>query len=231
VQTLYLKNARALVERAASWLTQDVHGNNLILGVALRAAEQAREAYGWIVEDRNETKIAAFRTPPHALLVSAGAPNAAKAMASFIEIALPGATGPVREIEAFSQSWRQKNHLASERRTDMTFYTCAELQPAADPGGALLKADVSQLDELVTLNIAAAKAMLLPPTEQHPDEIRVDTERTMPKDGNFFGPKARQYCLWRGTHMALKIRARELAGFTRRPNTKGTAMAQRFAAG
>jgi hypothetical protein len=141
--------ARALLERAETWLLRAEDLNNLILSLAYAVAEE--EAAGAAapdagpaapffasVEASGRVVGCAFRTPPHQLLMTEMPPEGAVTLARHLgEVyrSLPAVLGPPALAEFFAREWRALEGAVARRGADQRLYRLDEVMLLDAPGG------------------------------------------------------------------------------------------------
>jgi predicted GNAT family acetyltransferase len=129
---------RAFLAKAQGFLERDEAENNLLFGLALSMAEGTMTVSATpilaTVEDGDEVVLAALRTPPHNLVVSAGPTAALEALAADLRargFALPGVIGPSSHAATFARIWAPQGHERAMSQMIMTATTVAPHTPAA----------------------------------------------------------------------------------------------------
>ena len=138
-----LEDPGAFLETASSLLLADEARNNLILGIAgtLRHHPAAYDEYRlWLVEDGGQIVGAALQTPPYNLVLSR--PRDDEALGVLADalstqgLELPGVTGAVPEVDAFSEIWSARAGTRRRRRIAQRIYRITELRPTQVVPGA-----------------------------------------------------------------------------------------------
>ena len=177
-----LEDPGAFLETASSLLLADEARNNLILGIAgtLRHHPAAYDEYRlWLVEDGSQVVGAALQTPPYNLVLSRPRDDevlvALAAALSTQGLELPGVTGAVPEVDAFSEVWSARAGVRRRRRMAQRIYRITELRSTQDvPGRARAATEADR--ELLVAWVGAFAAEAMP--EGAPDrgaERTVDT--------------------------------------------------------
>ena len=176
-----LEDPGAFLEATAQLLLEDEARNNLILGIAGTLAQHPSvypDFRLWLVEnDRGEVVGAALQTPPYNLVL--GRPHDDDALAALADALaiqgaeLPGVTGAVPEVDAFSECWAERTGLSPQRRMAQRIYGITELRSADDVSGRARTATEADRELLIDW-ISAFVAEALP--EDAPGR---DAERTV----------------------------------------------------
>lgn len=187
-----LEDPGAFLEATAPLLLKDEARNNLILGIAGTLDQHPsvyREFRLWLVEDESgEVVGAALRTPPYNLVL--GRPRDDDALVALVDalsaqrVGLPGVTGAVPEVEAFSESWVTTNGLGRQRRVAQRIYRLTELRPVEHARGHARTATEADSDLLVEW-VAAFVAEALPEGAPGGDPERTVDARLRAGAGGF----------------------------------------------
>ena len=175
-----LEDPGAFLETASSLLLADEARNNLILGIAgtLRDHPSVYDEYRlWLVEDRSRIVGAALQTPPYNLVLSR--PRDDEVLVALADafstqgVELPGVTGAVPEVDAFSENWSARAGTRRRRRMAQRIYRITELRSTQDvPGNARAATEADR--ELLVAWVGAFAVEAMP--EGAPDR---DAERTV----------------------------------------------------
>jgi predicted GNAT family acetyltransferase len=111
--------------------------------------------------------------------------EAARWAAGNLEANFTNVTGVAEAVEPFARNWADCHACNAVLETAMTFYVLEKLQPFAHPGGKLRTAKAEELQELVSLSVAAAREMKLPAIEQQAAVVAERVQRNI--------AEARQY--------------------------------------
>ena len=155
----FLRHApTTFLDRAAPFLERVEAENNLLLGIgaSLARGEMSLSAMPIVatIEDDEGVVLAALRTPPHNLLLSTGSEQAVIVLCDALKaegIGLPGVTGPAELAESFAEKWAGE---ARELTMRQRVYSCTNVVPPPDPGGAMRAAREQELDALVSYVVA-----------------------------------------------------------------------------
>jgi len=149
-------DAATFLARAGAFLLADDAVNGLIYGIASRVREGT--AYGEqqpffiTVADGDGVVLAALRTPPYNVVVSAGAEAAGEVLG--VELAeagqaLPGASGPSEPAMAFARAFTSRRGLRLKERTAQLLFMVREVIPARPGPGRARPATVSDRPLLI----------------------------------------------------------------------------------
>ena len=139
-----LEDPGAFLEAAAPLLLADEARNNLILGIADTLCHHPSvydEFRLWLVEDAGQIVGAALQTPPYNL--GLGRPRDDEVLGALADalstqgVELPGVSGAVPEVDAFSEIWSARAGVTRRRRMAQRVYRITELRSVQDvPGRA-----------------------------------------------------------------------------------------------
>ena len=162
-----LEDPGAFLETAAPLLLADEARNNLILGIAgtLRDHPSVYDEYRlWLVEDGGQVVGAALQTPPYNLVLSR--PRDDEVLVALADalstqgVELPGVTGAVPEVDAFSENWSARAGARRRRRMAQRIYRITELRSVQDVPGRARAATEADRELLVRwVGAFAAEAM------------------------------------------------------------------------
>jgi uncharacterized protein len=130
------------LEAAGPLLLQDEARHNLALGIAGTLRDHPSvypEHHLWLVEDGDRVLGAALQTPPFNLVVGSAPDAAYSALADKLhdeDVELPGVTGAVPEVEAFTRAWEERTGLRRRRRMGQRIYKLTTLRPPRTVGGS-----------------------------------------------------------------------------------------------
>lgn len=134
-----LSDPSAFLAAAGPLLLEDEARHNLVLGIAGTLRDHPGvylEHRLWLVEDDDRVVGAALQTPPFNLVVAGSASeDASSALAEKLYeegVELPGVTGAVPEVEAFTNAWEERNGLRGRLRMAQRIY---KLTTLGRPGG------------------------------------------------------------------------------------------------
>jgi len=187
-----LENPGAFLEATAPLLLEDEARNNLILGIA-GTLDEHPSVYGefrlWLVENTTgEVVGAALQTPPYNLVLGRPRDNdALVALADALSAQgteLPGVTGAVPEVEAFSENWVVRNGSGRQRRVAQRIYRLSELRRVGNARGHARTATEADRDLLVEW-VAAFVAESLPEGAPGGDADRTVDARLRAGAGGF----------------------------------------------
>lgn len=158
----------AFLGAAAPLLLEDEARNNLILGIAGtldRHPSVYQEFRLWLVEDCGSQVLgAALQTPPYNLVL--GRPRADDVLLTLADalstqrVELPGVTGAVPEIDAFSENWVVRTGVRRRRRMAQRIYRLTALRRVEDVPGRARTATEADRELLVAwVKAFAAEAM------------------------------------------------------------------------
>jgi len=187
-----LDDPGAFLESTIPLLLEDEARNNLILGIAGTLDRHPTihpEFRLWLVEDgTGDVTAAALRTPPYNLVL--GQPRTEEALVMLADalsdqrVELPGVTGAVPEVDAFSERWLTRTGLRRNRRMAQRIYRLTELSSVADVRGHARTATQADRALLVGwLDAFAAEAM--PEGAPAIDAERLVDARLHPGAGGF----------------------------------------------
>ena len=175
-----LDDPGAFLEAAGPLLLADEARNNLILGIAgtLRHHPSVYDEYRlWLVEDGGQIVGAALQTPPYNLVLSR--PRDDEVLVALADalstqgLELPGVTGAVPEVDAFSEVWSARAGVWRRRRMAQRIYRITELRSVQHvPGRARAATEADR--ELLVAWVGAFATEAMP--EGAPDR---DAERTV----------------------------------------------------
>lgn len=138
-----LSDPGAFLEAASPLLLEDEARHNLVLGIGGTLRDHPSvypEHRLWLVEDGDRVVGAALQTPPFNLVVAGSASQRGfSALAETLHedgVELPGVTGAVPEVDAFTSAWEQRTGLRGRRRMAQRIYRLTTLRPPRDVGGS-----------------------------------------------------------------------------------------------
>jgi predicted GNAT family acetyltransferase len=134
-----LDDSARFLDLAGPFLAQREAENTVLLGAALRCRRGSPDdVVMLVVQDGVAVALAAIMTPPHALVVSTGEPQA---IASLVEavgeagLRLPGVFGLAPMAEHFALSWCKRTRAEARPETQSLLYrACRIVLPASVPG-------------------------------------------------------------------------------------------------
>jgi hypothetical protein len=138
-----LDDPRAFLEAAGTLLLEDEARHNLVLGIAGTLRDHPRvypERRLWLVLAEGQAVGAALQTPPFNLvlarpLVAAALRVLARALhADHPE--LPGVTGAVPEVDAFTAAWEGLSGRRGRARMAQRIYRLTAVRPVRDAAGS-----------------------------------------------------------------------------------------------
>ncbi len=185
MQVTHFPDARSFAEANWAELAHEPERNNVLLTVSTRAARYGDTAEGWAARENGKLLLAAFRTPPHYLLLSAGDMRAVRALAAAVKQDLPGVTGVAEIAGAFARGWKDEIGIAAELASEMTFYSTAAVADFTVPPGRIDVARVSEAHKLTELTVDAALAMSLPESERERAIIEPQIEHAIAEGRQF----------------------------------------------
>lgn len=149
MEVITFDDAAAFVARVSPLLLAHEAHNNLILGICVELARNAR-TYGQeppvlrAVVEAGAPALAALQTPPHKLVLShAGRPGAAEALAAALlreGLELPGVLGPRPVAEAFAAGWAAGGGPPATPGMDQRIYQLTAVRPPPAPPGRMRRA-------------------------------------------------------------------------------------------
>jgi uncharacterized protein len=143
--------------RAFPLLLKDEARHNVMLGIA-GLLEEHPDAYAefhlWVVEEAGRAVAAASWTPPFNVVVARPERDEAlSTLAAFFqreEVALPGVTGAVPEVDRFVGEWERLTGRVSRRRMAQGIYRLETVRPAGVVPGAMRPATMADREWLVS---------------------------------------------------------------------------------
>jgi hypothetical protein len=143
-------DARGFLQVAAAFLAEQEVENTVLLGIALHCRRKPPDdAVMAVVEDDAGVRLAAIMTPPHALVLSAGATKALPCLVDALRrvgVRPSGVSGLEPMAERFATLWRENPAASSRMR--MTLYQASRITAPAEVPGALREAVAGDLDLL-----------------------------------------------------------------------------------
>jgi uncharacterized protein len=142
---------------ASALLATDEPRHNLAYGICdtiVRAPEAYPTFYLWTVEEGGRTVVAAVMTPPFNIVVTR--PQTGMAL-DFLATELhaqghelPGATGALPEIDAFTASWEERTGAVRQRRRAHGIYAARAIQVPENVPGRMRPATPADRDLLIS---------------------------------------------------------------------------------
>ena len=129
-----LDDPGTFLEAVVPLLLEDEARHNLILGIAgtLRDYPSTYSEYRlWLVEDGGRLAGAALQTPPFNLVVALPGASEAAVLADALHaegVELPGVTGAVPEVDAFSRAWEDRTGVRRRQRMAQRIYRLTGLR-------------------------------------------------------------------------------------------------------
>jgi hypothetical protein len=143
-------DGRGFLQVAAAFLAEQEVENTVLLGIALHCRRKPPDdAVMAVVEDDAGVRLAAIMTPPHALVLSAGATKALPCLVDALRrvgVRPSGVSGLEPMAERFATLWRE--NPAASSRIRMTLYQASRITAPAEVPGALREAVAGDLDLL-----------------------------------------------------------------------------------
>jgi predicted GNAT family acetyltransferase len=165
-------DATRFLEVALPFLARREPENTVPLGAALRAQRKPRDAIMAVVRDGEVVRLAATLTPPHALVVSAGDPEAIPHLVEALRragVTPPGVSGLEAMAERFAASWRRGVAPGAEPGLRMILYRSDHITAPRDVHGELRPAAADDLDWLAAWQHRFAEQANLGAAEQAAD--------------------------------------------------------------
>jgi predicted GNAT family acetyltransferase len=165
-------DATRFLEVALPFLARREPENTVPLGAALRAQRKPRDAIMAVVRDGEVVRLAATLTPPHALVVSAGDPEAIPHLVEALRragVTPPGVSGLEAMAERFAASWRRGEAPGAEPGLRMILYRSDHITAPRDVHGELRPAAADDLDWLAAWQHRFAEQANLGAAEQAAD--------------------------------------------------------------
>jgi uncharacterized protein len=166
------RDATRFLAAAGPFLAQREAENTVLLGAALRARRKPREAVMAVVRDADIVRLAAIMIPPHALVVSAGDPDAILHLVEALRqagVRPPGVSGLEPMAERFAAQWRAGEDTAAEPALRMILYCSDRITAPRNVPGELRPAAPGDLDWLAEWQHRFAKQAGLSAAEQAAD--------------------------------------------------------------
>lgn len=159
-------------EEALRFLADREAENTVMIGVALACRrEPPQDAIIAAVAEGAVVRLAAIMTPPYALVLSAGDPEAIPHLASALRrvgVSPTGVTGPEPLADRFYRTWCGEN-VAAERPVRMVLYRASRIAAPRDVEGELRAAEPADLDLLAAWQRRFAEQVGLSAAEQAVD--------------------------------------------------------------
>jgi uncharacterized protein len=136
-----LSDPVAFLAAAGPLLLEDEARHNLVLGIAGTLRDHPSvylEYHLWLVEDGDRVVGVALQTPPFNLVVGSAPDGAFSALAEKLYeegVQLPGVTGAVPEVDAFTSLWETRTGLRRRRRMGQRIYKLTTLRSPRSVGG------------------------------------------------------------------------------------------------
>src|SRR5205085_11720733 len=142
--------------RVTPLLMQDEARNNLMLGIGSALVEQPTrfpEFHLWVVQDGERAVLAALQTPPFNVVMSGPArPDALAALVAAIHEerpSIPGITGAVPEVDAFTEEWTGVTGARCTVSMEQGIYQLTAVRPTGGVAGGPREAGSEDRDLLV----------------------------------------------------------------------------------
>lgn len=162
-----LTDPSAFLAAAGPLLLEDEARHNLVLGIAGTLRDHPSiyaEHRLWLVEDDDRVVGAALQTPPLNLVVAGSASEGIfSALAEKLyeeDVELPGVTGAVPEVDAFTSAWEKRTGLQRRRRMGQRIYKLTTLRRPGGVAGSLRAANDDDRPLLISWIEAFSKESL-----------------------------------------------------------------------
>jgi uncharacterized protein len=169
----FFNDARSFLKVAEPFLARREAENTVLLGAALRRERKPQDhAVMAVVRDGGIVRLAAIMTPPHALVLSAGDPEAIPYLVEGLRragVTPPGVSGLEPMAERFAASWRDGDDAGAEPALQMTLYRADRITAPRNVRGELRPAAADDLDLLAAWQRRFAEQANLSAAEQAAD--------------------------------------------------------------
>jgi uncharacterized protein len=169
----FLSHAAKLLTTAGPSLAQREAENTVLLGTALRCQCKPRsDAVMVVVQDGAAVALSAILTPPHALALSAGDPEANPYLVEALckaGIRPPGVFGVEPLAERFAALWRDRAGAKAQLELQTLLYRACSIAPPPSVPGALRMASADDVDWLAEWQRRFAWQASLSPAERATD--------------------------------------------------------------
>jgi uncharacterized protein len=166
------RDATRFLAAAGPFLAQREAENTVLLGAALRARRKPREAVMAVVRDADIVRLAAIMIPPHALVVSAGDPDAILHLVEALRqagVRPPGVSGLEPMAERFAAWWQRGGGAAAEPEMRAILYRSNRIAMPENVSGELRRATAGDCDWLAEWQRRFAEQASLSAAEQAAD--------------------------------------------------------------
>jgi predicted GNAT family acetyltransferase len=152
VKVEFVDDAASLLDLAGPSLARREVENSMLLGAALRCRrEQPSDAVMAVVRDGADVALVAIMTPPHALVLSAGDPEANPYLVGALGttgIRPPGVFGVEPLAERFAALWRARSAAEARPESRILLYRASSITPPPSVPGVLREATADDVDWL-----------------------------------------------------------------------------------
>jgi GNAT superfamily N-acetyltransferase len=175
-----LDDPAAFLDAANDMLLADEARHNLILGIAGTLRDHPgvyRKHALWLVEEHGPV-LAALQTPPYNVILSRplvddATGTLARALADE-DVALPGVTAALPEVEQFAKEWARLNGIACRQQMRQRIYRLTDLRPVQGVPGRPRRASPRDRGLLVDWVAAFAEESLPPDSPGRASRATVD---------------------------------------------------------
>jgi uncharacterized protein len=172
-------DASGFLEVAGPFLARREAKNTVLLGAALRAQRNPRDVVMAVVRHGEVVRLAATLTPPHALVLSAGDPEAMPHLVEALRragIRPPGVSGLEPMAERFAALW-QDGGPAAEPEMRAILYRSNRIAMPENVSGELRRATAGDCDWLAEWQRRFAEQARLSAAEQAADMRAIGAAR------------------------------------------------------
>jgi GNAT superfamily N-acetyltransferase len=188
-------DARGFLDVAARFLAENEAENTIVLGAALSRMHRPKsDGLMVVARDGDILRLVAMMTPPHALALSAGDPEAVPCLVEALREARtrpPGVSGIEPMAEGFAAVWTNRERAVAERGLQMILYRSNRVATPENIPGELRTAAILGVDWLAAWQRRFAEQTGLSAAERAADMQAVAAARVSRGEMVFLGrPRA-----------------------------------------
>jgi predicted GNAT family acetyltransferase len=177
----FFSDAGGFLDVAAGFLAESEAENTVLIGAALRRRSRPKsDAVMIVARDGDAVRLAAMMTPPYALVLSAGDPEAIPCLVEALSAAAirpSGVSGLEPMARRFAALWRRRERAAAESETRTILYHADRIAPIRNVPGELRTAAPDDVDWLATWQRRFAEQVGLSAAERMADMRAISAVR------------------------------------------------------